>query len=184
MTEAEILDLYWNRSERAIEESDIKYGKYCFAIAYGVLGQAEEADESVNDTWFAGWNSMPPKRPNSLKAYFGKLCRHISISKLRKRMSLKRGGGEAAVAIEELGECVPNNCDVQGGLEMKELGLKINSFLAKLSEKERNIFVARYWYALPVCDIALKMGEKENTVKTSLYRSREKLRKFLQKEGY
>ena len=184
MTETEIVNLYWQRSELAIEESDKKYGKYCFAIAYAILGEAEEADESVNDTWFAGWNSMPPKRPDSLKAYLGKLCRHISISKLRKHKSLKRGGGEAAVAVEELEECIPNNCNVQHEVEMKELGMKLNIFVRDLGEKERNIFVARYWYALPVCDIALKLGLKESTVKTSLFRNREKLKKFLEKGGW
>ena len=127
---------------------------------------------------------MPPKRPDSLKAYFGRLCRHISISKLRKHKSLKRGGGEAAIAIEELGECVPDSCDVHGRLEMKELGLRINSFLSKLSEKERNAFVARYWYAMPIRDIALKLEINENTVKTGLRRSREKLKNFLEKEGW
>ena len=184
MTETEILNLYWTRSEQAIEESDKKYGRYCFAIAFGILGESCEADESVNDTWFAGWNSMPPKRPDSLKAYFAKLCRHISLSKLRKHKSLKRGGGETVLAIEELGECVPDRCDVHGTIELKELGFRINSFLGKLNEQERNVFVARYWYALPISDIALKLKLKENTVKTSLYRTRTKLKNCLEKEGW
>lgn len=184
MTETEIVNLYWQRSERAIEESDKKYGKYCFAIAFGVLGDGGEADESVNDTWFAGWNSMPPKRPDSLKAYFGKLCRHISISRLRKRKSLKRGGGEAAIAIEELEECIPASFDVQQRLELRELEEQLNTFLSVLKENERNIFVARYWYALSVSDIALKFQMKENSVKTSLFRSRKKLSDFLEREGY
>ncbi len=184
MTETEIVNLYWQRSELAIDESNKKYGKYCFAIAYGVLGDGYDADESVNDTWLSGWNSMPPKRPDNLKAYFGKLCRHISISKLRKRKSQNGGGGEAAIAIEELEDCIPDNCHVQREVEMIELGMKLNVYLGDLGEKERNIFVARYWYALPVCDIALKLGLKESTVKTSLFRSREKLKKFLEKEGW
>lgn len=184
MTEAEILNLYWTRSEQAIEESDKKYGKYCFAIAFGILGESGDADESVNDTWFAGWNSMPPKRPDCLKAYFGKLCRHISLSRLRRRKSLKRGGGEAVLAIEELEECVPGRCDVHAAIELKELGVRINSFLGKLNERERNIFVARYWYALSVCDIAMKLRLKESTVKTSLSRTRSKLKDFLEREGW
>lgn len=184
MTETEILNLYWQRSEKAIEESEMKFGKYCFAIAFGILSNAGDADESVNDTWLAGWNSIPPKRPDSLKAYLGKLCRHISLSKLRKRMAQKRGGGEAALAIEELAECVADGFDIQKAYELRELSFKLNIFLSDLAEKERNIFVARYWYSLPVADIALKFGISENTVKTKLHRSREKLRAFLEREGY
>lgn len=184
MTDTEIINLYWQRSPCAIEETDSKFGKYCFSVAYGILSDRGDAEESVNDTWWDTWNSIPPKQPQSLKAYLGKLCRHISISRLRRKMAAKRGGGEAALAIEELAECVPASCDLQAMLESKELTFLLNTFLHSLPERERNLFVARYWYSLPISDIALKFGMKENTVKTSLYRSRKKLLEHLEKGGY
>ena len=184
MTDTDIIKLYWQRSPCAIEETDSKFGKYCFSVAYGILCDSGDAEESVNDTWWETWNSIPPKQPQNLKAYLGKLCRHISISRLRRRMAVKRGGGEAVLAIEELGECVPAKCDVQAMLESRELANAINAFLYQLPERERNLFVARYWYSLPVADIALKFGMKENTVKTSLFRSRRKLSEYLEKGGY
>lgn len=184
MTDTEIVDLYWQRSPCAIEETDGKFGKYCFSVAYGILSDSGDAEESVNDTWWETWNSIPPKRPQSLKAYLGKLCRHISISRLRRKMAAKRGGGEAALAIDELAECVPSSCDLQKMLENRELTFLLNTFLHSLSERERNLFVARYWYSLPISDIAMKFAMKENTVKTSLYRSRKKLLGHLEKGGY
>lgn len=184
MTDTEIINLYWQRSPCAIEETDFKFGKYCFTIAYGILSDSGDAEESVNDTWWESWNSIPPKRPENLKAYLGKLCRHISISRLRRRMAAKRGGGEAALAIDELGDCVPDNQNLQAMLESKELSFLLNAFLHSLPERERNLFVARYWYSLPIVDIALKFGMKENTVKTSLFRSRKKLLEHLKKGGY
>lgn len=184
MTETEIVNLYWQRSPQAIQQSQLQFGRYCFAIACGILSDSGEAEESVNDTWLDAWNSMPPKRPQSLKAYLGKLCRHISLSRLRRRMAQKRGGGEAMLAMEELGDCVPDRCDVQGLLEAGELEGLLNRFLGTLRERERSLFVGRYWYALSVKDLALKWGMKEGTVKSSLHRSREQLRVFLEKEGY
>ena len=107
MNDAGIIDLYWQRSGRAIPETENAYGPYCHTVAYNLLRNAEDAEESVNDTWLAAWNAMPPERPNSLKAFLGRITRNISVTRLRRSGSQKRGGGEAGLAIDELSECLP-----------------------------------------------------------------------------
>lgn len=111
MNDDKIVDLYWIRSEDAITETSIKYGKYCYGIAYNILADAEDAEESVNDTYFDAWNTMPPHRPSALSAFLGKLTRRISIDRWRKRSAAKRGG-ELAAALDELNECVPSHENV------------------------------------------------------------------------
>ena len=184
MTEANILDLYWRRSERAIDETDSKYGRYCFSVANNILNDTEDSEESVNDTYLETWNSIPPQRPQSLKAYLGKLCRHISISRFRRRTAAKRGGGEVTLVIDELGDCIPASDNVHMTVETMELAAFLNCFLDALPEREQRLFVARYWYAMPVGRIAEKFGIKENTVKTILFRTRRKLQAALEREGY
>ena len=183
MTDSALIDLYWQRSEQAIAETDRAYGSYCYAVAYHVLANREDSDESVNDTWLAAWNAMPPARPSSLKAYLGRLTRNIAISRLRRSSSQKRGGGEITLAMDELGDCIPSSFDMNRTLEARELAESIDRFLAALPERERVIFTARYWYLLPVDEIARRLDMKPNTVKTSLYRSRARLLAHLKKEG-
>lgn len=184
MTETNILDLYWRRSEDAIYETDIKYGSYCYTVAYNILYNREDSEESVSDTYLRTWNSIPPQSPNSLKAFLGKICRHISISRFRQRNAIKRGGGEMMLAIDELKECVPSASDIHKEIEQMELLSCLNSFLDALPERECNIFVARYWYSLSIERISEKFRIKENTVKTILFRTRQKLLQYLEKEGY
>lgn len=114
MNDAGIIDLYWQRSERAIPETENAYGPYCHTVAYNLLRNAEDAEESVNDTWLAAWNAMPPERPNSLKAFLGRITRNISVTRLRRSGSQKRGGGEASLAIDELSECLPGGATRRG----------------------------------------------------------------------
>lgn len=182
MTDASIIDLYWRRLEQAIEESQNTYGRYCYRVANGILRDPEDSEESVNDTWLAAWDSMPPARPQCLKSYFGVLTRRISVSRLRAKLAEKRGGGEALLAIEELAECIPSGWSLEKTVEDRELIRAFNAFLAKQPETERNLFVARYWYGLPVAEIALKFRIRQNTVLTKLRRTRVRLLKFLEKE--
>ena len=184
MTDTAIIDLYWDRAERAIEESETAYGRFCYRIAEGILRSLPDAEESVNDTWLAAWDAMPPARPLSLKSFFGALTRRISISRLRARLAEKRGGGEALLAIEELGECIPAPWRVDKTVEDRELIAAFNAFLEKQPETERNLFVARYWYGLPVAEIAERFGLKQNTVLTKLRRCRLRLLEYLEKEAY
>ena len=106
MEDNAIIDLYWARSENAISQTAVKYGGYCYAIAYHILESPEDSEESVNDTYLAAWNTMPPKRPNVLSAFLGKITRYISLDRWKRRSASKRGGGQTTLALEELEECV------------------------------------------------------------------------------
>lgn len=128
MNDDKIVDLYWIRSEDAITETSIKYGKYCYGIAYNILADAEDAEESVNDTYFDAWNTMPPHRPSALSAFLGKLTRRISIDRWRKRSAAKRGG-ELAAALDELNECVPSHENVEQDVLAADLEKRINTFV-------------------------------------------------------
>jgi len=178
-----ILDLYFRRSEQAIVETDAKYGGYCYSIAYNILSSREDAQETVSDTYLAAWNNIPPQRPGLFGAFLGKITRHLSIDRWRRSRAGKRGGGEVAAALEELGECAGRQ-DVQGEYERKELLRAIDRFLASLPPAERNVFLCRYWYLDPVRAIAQATGFSQGKVTSMLHRTREKLRRELEKEGY
>lgn len=184
MTDSLILELFWARSERAIEESQHSYGPYCYRIASRILNDPLDSEESVNDTWFSAWNAIPPARPLNLKSFFGALTRHISIHRLQKRMAEKRGNGEVVAVIDEFDECIPARMNTEEAVEMKELIRAFNAFLATLPETERNLFMARYWYGLPIAEIADKFGLRQNTVLTKLRRTRISLHKYLEKEEW
>ena len=182
MEESRIVHLYWARSEHAITETAIKYGKYCYAIANNILQNVEEADESVNDTYLGAWNSMPPHRPSILRTYLGKITRHLSLKKLRDMNRDKRGGGEVALALEELEECVPSKATVEEEIISAELSEIINCFVAKLPETERRVFLSRYWYLDSIMQISLDFHFSNSKVKSMLHRTRKKLLFHLKQE--
>lgn len=184
MEDARIVDLYWARSERAIGETSTKYGKYCYSIAYGILTNAEDADESVNDTYLDAWNAMPPHRPSILSTFLGKITRRLSIDKWRIRNAGKRGGGEMPLVLDELQDCIASSSDLEESYEQQELIEAINHFLSRLPDNERDVFVSRYWFISPVKKIAQKFDMSESNVKTMLYRTRQKLFVYLREEGY
>lgn len=184
MDDKSIVQLYWDRSEQAIVETDSKYGAYCYSIAHNILTNREDAEESVSDTYMAAWRSMPPRRPSILSAFLGKITRHLSIDRWRSRNAYKRGGGEIVLALEELGDCVSGAETPEGQLLRRELAAAINTFLEGLPETERSVFLCRYWYMDSVAETAEHFGFTESKVKTMLHRTREKLRKKLEKEGY
>ncbi len=183
MEDAAIVNLYWARDEGAIRETDAKYGRYCYAIAYRILAGREDSDESVNDTYLAAWRTMPPKRPDSLGAYLGRIVRNISLGRLRRRESAKRGGGEASLCLDELSECVASPDSVEERIEAAELAEALNRFLGTLGKTERDIFVCRYFFAAPHGEIAERFGWSEGRIRTRLCRTRAKLRDFLAGEG-
>jgi len=184
MDDGAIVELYWNRSEQAVEETRTKYGKYCYSIALNILNSREDAEESVNDTYHAAWNCMPPHRPSVLATFLGKITRRISIDRWRKSQAVRRGGGELALALEELEECIAGNGTVEEELERQELIGLINCFLKTLPDTERRVFLCRYWYMDSVRDIAVRFGFSESKVTSMLHRIRGKLRMQLEKEGY
>lgn len=183
MEDSQIVDLYWQRKEQAISATAVKYGHYCHTIAYNILSNNEDADESVNDTYMAAWKNMPPHRPSILSTFLGKITRRISLNKWRRNSTQKRGGGEVTLALEELTECIPSGESVEAYVEGKELARSINSFLGTLPETERDVFVSRYWFLASVKEISEKFSFTESKVKSMLLRTREKLRKTLREEG-
>lgn len=183
MEDPRIIDLYFQRSEQAIVETDRKYGGYCYCIAYNILSNREDSEESVSDTYLAAWNTMPPKRPKALNIFLGKITRHISIDRYRRNNAKKRGGGEIALALEELEGCTDGH-DTESQWEVKELTHILNQFLSTLTETERNIFLCRYWYCDSIQTIAERAGFSQSKVTSMLHRTRGKLRKCLREEGY
>ena len=197
MQDEQIIDLYWKRSEEAIRETEIKYGKYCGTIAWNILYSAEDAEECVNDTWMNAWNAMPPHRPGFLKAFLGKITRNLALNLYEKKHAEKRGGGETALALDELAECVggvpggKGTAGISGSVWDSEgsteegmvLTACLNRFLQGMKAEDRKIFVQRYWYMYSVKEIAGNLGLGESKVKMTLLRQREKLKKVLEEEG-
>lgn len=183
MDDARIIDLFWRRDERAVEAVSGKYGRYCHAIARRILHSDADADESVNDTWLAAWKSIPPHRPAMLSTYLGKLTRNISLKKWHARHAEKRGGGEVALALDELAECVPAGDSVDAAMERQALAKALDAFLLNLPQNERRVFICRYWYLEPVSEIAARFGYSQSKVKSMLFRTRNRLRDWLRREG-
>lgn len=183
MDDEKIVELYWSRSESAISETAAKYGNYCYSIAYNILINNEDAEESVSDTYLAAWEAMPPRRPSILASFLGKITRNLSIDRWRSRNRYKRGGGEIILALEELEDCAGDRETVEKAYERKQLALVFNRFLEELPETERRIFLCRYWYMDSICDIANYFSFSNSKVTSMLHRSRGKLRAVLKKEG-
>lgn len=183
MKDGEILDLYWAREERAIFETQRSYGSYCYSIAWHILYDREDSDECVNDTWLRAWNAMPPKRPNRLALFLGTITRNLALDRWKEKHTMKRGNGEMLLALDELAECVPDRHSTEEAVEAAELERMLNEFLHTLPERECNVFIRRYWFVEEYGEIAERYGMKLNTVKTSLFRTRAKLRKYLEREG-
>jgi len=184
MEDQQIVALYWRRDQLAIAHTQSKYGNYLTKVAYNILYDLEDCAESVNDTYMAAWNAMPPHRPQSLCAFLSKLTRRISIDLLRKKQSAKRGGGEYALSLEELSQCLPGGSDPEEEVNGRELLGSIESFLRSIPAKNRNAFIGRYFYMDPVKEVARYCGLTENHTKVLLHRTRTALREYLQKEGY
>lgn len=182
MEDHAIVDLYWSRDPEAIRQTGEKYGGYCRAIARNILSDRRDAEECVNDTWLGAWNAMPENRPGLLAPFLGKITRNLALTRWRAARAEKRGGGELPLVLDELSECV-SSADTLQTLEAAELENEINRFLGTLPERECGVFLRRYWFTEPMADIARRYGMRENTVRTSLFRSREKLRRYLEKEG-
>ena len=180
MDDSVITELYWQRDERAINESRSKYGAYCSTIADNILHSAEDTEECVNETWLKAWNAIPPERPSRLSAFLGKITRNLAIDRYRRDRSGRCGGGQTALCLDELGECTGGETAIEDRLALREL---LNIFLRGLPEKNRDIFLLRYWYMMPVAEIAKRNALTEGAVKMILQRVRKKLKKYLEKEG-
>ena len=183
MEDNQIIELYWQKNVDAISETASKYGAYCFAIAENILHNTEDSEECVNDTWLHAWNAIPPQKPNVLRIFLAKIARNLAFNRFNARNAEKRGGGEIALVLDELGECL-GGADTEAAYEAKELRQCIRHFVRSLPEREGNVLARRYFYAEPVADIARRYGLTENNVMAILSRTRRKLKAHLLKEGY
>ncbi len=183
MDDTKIIDLYWARSESAIEETSKKYGSYCRSIAFRILHNDQDSEECVNDTWLGAWNAMPPKRPAVLSTFLGRITRNLSLNRWREYNAEKRGGGEMTVTLEELRECVPAPGGVEAALDDMALTEQIDRFMGALPAEKRKIFIQRYWYLCSIREIANNCGVSASKVKATLFRTRQALREALRKEG-
>ncbi len=182
MDDLAIVELYHRREERAIAESDRKYGGLCRSIALKLLGLREDAEECVNDTWHAAWNKMPPDRPQALGAFFGRITRNLSISRWRREHAQKRYDG-IEVLLSELEDCVPAPGTVEEDMERRQLALAISAWLDSLEGGDRRLFIRRYWYGDPVKTLAAERGQVANALTQRLLRLRKGLRAFLESKG-
>ncbi|MBQ3082255.1 MAG: sigma-70 family RNA polymerase sigma factor [Clostridia bacterium] len=181
MEDYQIVDLYWARSESAIEQTKTKYGRTLTGISFSLVSSREDAEECVNDTYLAAWNSMPTERPTYLGAFLAKIVRRLSVSRYRLAHAEKRGGAEGPVA--ELTDCIPSSMDVEKQFENGMLTAALNRFIEGLDKEKRYMFLRRYFYSDSVSDIAASLGAGEGRVKTTLHRIRLSLHDFLEKEG-
>ena len=183
MEDAQIIQAFYDRDEGAISASREAYGRYCAAIVRNILDSEEDVEEVLSDTWLRAWNAMPPQRPSILSAFLGRITRNLSLDRYKAARAEKRGGDSFPAALDELSECVPAKSNVEQTMDERELGQAIDRFLRTIPEKQCSLFLRRYWYAESISQIAERYSLKENTVKSILFRTREQLRKFLQKEG-
>ena len=182
MEDEEIINLYWNRQEKAIYETDKKYGRYCNTISFNILQNSEEAKECVNDTYLKTWNSIPPQKPNILKAYLGRIARNLAINQYERKKA-KRRDYTLEIALEELNECISSNNNVEKELNYKELVKALNNFLSELSQDKRKIFLERYWYLYSIKEISSNNKISESNAKIILLRMRNQLKNYLKEGG-
>ena len=184
MEDEQIVALYWERDEQAISETERKYDRYLLKIANNILNNQEDSRESVNDTYLAAWNSMPPHRPGVLSAYLAKLTRRISIDCFRYRTRNKRMASEYAVSLSELSDCVSGGNTTEEIINAKALADAIGVYLRLQSKETQAAFLGRYYFLDPVKEIARYLGMSESKVKSLLYRTRLGLKEHLEKEGF
>jgi len=181
MEDREIIALLWARAENAISALAQRFGHRLQRLAQNILHNPWDAEETVNDTYLALWNAIPPQRPEPLAPYALRLCKNIAVSRMRTILAEKRSGYE--IALDELSECI-GAASLEEAMDAQDLGRAIDRFLDTLSKESRVIFLRRHWYGDSVKEIAAIVGLSENAVSVRLNRTRNKLKAYLIKEGY
>ena len=184
MEDEKIVSLYWQRSESAIQETEIKYDRYLTKIANNILDNLEDSREQVNDTYLAAWNSMPTHKPSVLSTYLGKITRRLSIVCFRTRNREKRRDSQYALSLTELGDCVSAGNTTEEIVNVKLLADTIGIYLRLLPEDARNAFIGRYYFLDSLKEVAAYCGMTESRCKMVLYRTRLGLKEYLEKEGF
>ncbi len=182
MEDQKIIELYWQRNETAIKETARKYGSFCHSIALNILSVQEDAEECVNDSYHAVWNRIPPTRPRSFKTFLGRIVRNLSISRYRKNHAQKRYNG-MELLLSELEDCIPAREQTEAVIERKLLSKLISDWLDTLPQKDRTLFLRRYWFGDPLSQLALGEGMRANTLAGKMLQLRRSLRTYLEKEG-
>ena len=182
MEDSKIIELYWQRDNQAITETQTKYSKYLYKIAYNILKNKQDSEECENDTYLAAWNSMPPNKPQWLSAFLGKITRNLSLKKYRASNAKKRGSNRKNLPIDELYNAVAEARIFEKEQTAQELAGVLNDFLGTLQEEPRRVFICRYWYCDSISDIAKEFNFTKSKVKMTLLRTREKLLEYLNKE--
>ena len=183
-TDEEIVALYWSRNEEAIRQTADTLGHYCYTVAYNILGNTEDAEECVNDTYLALWNAIPPARPASLKHFVTRILRNLALNRYKEQNRDKRGGGQVPLALEELSEVVSDTEDIPADYARQELLKSISVFLRGCSARDRGIFLDRYVRLESTEALSARYRIKEAQVLLILSRTRKKLKAYLEKEGY
>ncbi len=183
MEDSKIVALYWERSEKAIRQTEETYGRYALSIAENVLGSREDAEECANDAYMKLWDTIPPERPTSLKLYLAAVIRNLALHRRRSQNAAKRGGGQYTVVWEEMADTIPVKEGVEELWEASWLSELLNRFLDRLPREKRLMFLMRYWYFDPIDRIAEALGVSKSKVKMTLLRTRGELKEYLRKEG-
>ena len=183
MEDSAIIELFFERSEDAIKETENKYGSYCRSVAYNILNNKQDAEECVNDTYKQAWDHIPPQKPDSLSAYLARITRNTALNRVKAANAEKRGSGGYQQVYEELESVLRSVNDVEEHFDEKRLSELINGFVKGLPKESRLVFIGRYWCFEPISEIAEKTGFSESKVKSLLFRTRNKLKALLEKEG-
>jgi len=183
LPDEEIIELYWKRDEKGIEQTDKKYGKYLYVIAYNIVHDRLDCEECLNDTYLGAWNQIPPHRPSVFQVFLSRIMRNIAVDKLRYNTAAKRVPSEMMVSLSELDDCMSTAPSVEEELATKELARVLNTYLHALNDREQFIFVCRYYYADKIAAIASMLQTSEATIFRELSAIREGLKEHLEKEG-
>ena len=183
MDDQEIIARFFARDEEGLTAARARYEPYCAAVARSLLNDPRDQEECLSDTWLRAWNAIPPQRPRSLGAFLAKITRNLAINRLRDGNAQRRGGGQVPLALEELRECVSPEGSPEGELDRQAAVEALDRFLDGLPPLQREVFLRRYWYFDAMGDIARRYHMAEGSVKSSLFRTRRKLRDYLTQEG-
>jgi len=183
INDQQLLVLFWNREEEALDITMQKYGRILYKVAHNILHNGQDAEECVNDTLMQAWKTIPPKQPEFLSAYLAKITRNFSLQRWRKAGTAKRGGGQGSLILDELKETVPHPNSAEQSFENTQVLRSINMFLGKMDADSRIVFVRRYFFGDSVQDICARFGAGQSKIKSMLFRARQKLRIHLEQEG-
>ncbi|MBR5723589.1 MAG: RNA polymerase sigma factor [Oscillospiraceae bacterium] len=182
--DSEIVQLFEKRDQRAIRETEQKYGRLGIRMAAGLTGSQQDAEECLNDALMRLWNKIPPEKPESLGGFFMTVCRRLALDRRKAQNREKRGGGQTELAFEELSECIASQEHPEEQYDKRALSGAISRFLDTLPAEQRVMFILRYWSCLSVQEIAAECDASDSKVKMTLFRTRNKLKEYLEQEGY